>query len=339
MQDGSTAAAWTIEAWAATQYHYREVSGYGPDPWIIGFHQDSRATMRERWVVLGLLYGSGLGLLILLLAVWRIGVIASRPGAAIAVSAGHLEALQLDKVADRNILDSRIAEVRQTAHALERAARALQRVQTYIPRALVSRMITLGDDRSRVADMEVTILFADLAGYTAFAEGRSATEVGTYLNRLFACMGPIIEAQGGTIDKYTGDGLMAVWGAPTPDPDHARKATQAAIAISAAMTELIRQTKAADTDTCRLRIGLHSGRVLAGDLGFEGRTDFTVVGRTVNTAQRTQVAMKTWMRADEMVIIGLTEATRSLSGIDPAQLEAAGQTATGEPVYKLASPA
>jgi adenylate cyclase len=327
--------SWIGEGYLARQYHYREITGYGPDPWVIGFHQDSRATMRERWVVQGLLYGSLAALLVLLLAVWRIGVIAARPAAMIAESARNLEELKLDRVDNPDITGSRIDEVRQTAHALSRAALALRRVQTYIPRALVSRLVTMGDDAVQAMDAEVTILFADLAGYTRYSEGRSAQQVASYLNRMFACMGPIIEGAGGTIDKYTGDGLLAVWGAPTADPDHAGRAWATALAIQAAMDDVIREGLAQDARACRLRIGVHSGRVVAGDLGFAGRTDFTVVGRTVNTAQRTQAAMKDFMGEHEAVVIGVTGAT--LARIDTAghHLEPVAAAPDGERIYKL----
>lgn len=328
--------SWVGENFGAYQYHYREISGYGPYPWIVGFHQNTLATFRERWVVQALFYGSAFVLLIVIIVAWSMGRMASRPAEAIADAARELEQLNFDAVHRPALESSAITEVRDTAHALGRAALALKRFQTYVPRALVSQMMTLGDDRPMAVDREVTILFLDLAGYTAFANGRSAEQVGRFLNDIFARVGPIIEGGSGTIDKYTGDGLLAVWGAPTADPDHARRAWGAALAIRKALAPVLDERLAADPRSCRMRIGLHSGRVLAGDLGFEGRMDYTVVGRTVNLAQRTQAALKTAMATDS-VVIGLSETTRAMLGLDPATLMRLDEMPGGEPLYRVLS--
>ncbi len=153
-----------------------------------------------------------------------------------------------------------------------------------------------------------------------------------YLNGVFARVGPLIERSGGTIDKYTGDGLLAVWGAPTPAADHARRAFEAAIGISEAMTPELAAALRRDPRACRIRIGLHSGRVMAGDLGFDGRTDFTVVGRTVNTAQRAQAALKQGM-GEALVAIGVTETTLALIGEAPCRFTRLSVAAGGETLY------
>lgn len=323
---------WAGEGYLATQYHYREITGYGPEPWIIGFHQDSRATMRERWVVQGLFWGSLVALVLILLAAWRIGSQVARPAAAIAEAARKLERLDFDGVRDLTLVSSRVTEVRDTSHALGRAALALKRVQTYVPRVLIARALQMGDDRPAATSSDVTILFADLAGYTSWSEGRSAAEVAAYLNGIFAEIGPIIEAYGGTIDKYTGDGLLAVWGAPTADLRHAANAWTATRAIAERMRVICAAHVAENPRACRLRLGLHSGAVIAGDLGFPGRTDYTVVGRTVNMAQRTQAALKGHM-GNALVAIALTETTRRAIGLDSSGLISIGETG-GEAIYR-----
>lgn len=325
---------WVGEGYTAFQYHYREITGYGPQPWIVGFHQNSLATFRERWIVQALFYGSGLVLVIVMLVAWWMGRIASKPAADIADAARELERLDFDAVRRPNLEASPITELRDTAHALGRAALTLKRFQTYVPRVLIQQLMTLGDDRSSAANRDVTILFMDLAGYTAFSNGRSAEEVAHYLNDIFARIGPIIEAGGGTIDKYTGDGLLAVWGAPTPDPEHATRAWAAACAIHALMVPVMEQMLKQDVRACRMRIGLHSGRVLAGDLGFKGRMDYTVVGRTVNLAQRTQAALKAVM-GDDLVVLGVSETSRKLIGLPLSGLLQLSETPGGETLYRV----
>jgi adenylate cyclase len=327
---------WIGDSYTAFQYHYREVTGYGPFPWIVGYHQNSLATFRERWVVQALLYGSGLVLFLVMLVAWQMGRLASRPAEDIADAARELERLNFDKVQRPALERSQISEVRDTAHALGRAAHALKRFQTYVPRVLIQQLMTLGEDRATAVDREVTVLFLDLAGYTAFANGRLASDVARYLNDIFARVGPIIEAGGGTIDKYTGDGLLAVWGAPTADPAHAARAWAAACDIKRVMEPVMQAMLGADPRSCRMRIGLHSGRVLAGDLGFEGRMDYTVVGRTVNLAQRTQAALKEVMGKD-VVVLGISETTRRQASISLDGLEALADMPGGERLYRVGS--
>lgn len=325
---------WVGGGFTAYQYYYREISGYGPYPWIVGFHQNSLATFRERWIVQALFYGSGLVLLIVMGLAWYMGRMAARPAEAIAEAARHLEDLRFDQVRNPGLEASRISEVRHTAHALGRAAHVLGRFQTYVPRVLIQQLMTMGSDRAVAVDREVTVLFMDLAGYTAFADGRSAEEVAGYLNGIFARIGPMIEAGGGTIDKYTGDGLLAVWGAPTPDAAHAARAWQVACQIRDDMTLVLDDMLKADPRSCRMRIGLHSGRVLAGDLGFSGRMDYTVVGRTVNLAQRTQAALKSDM-GGATIALGLSETTRKLLGIEAGDLVRLGDMPGGETLYRV----
>ena len=326
--------SWVGTGYSAFQYHYRAITGYGPEPWIVGFHQSSLATFRERWVVQALFYGSGLVLLIVMVVAWYMGRRAARPAEEIAAAARELEELDFDNVRRPSLENSPITEVRDTAHALGRAALALRRFQSYVPRVLIQQLVTLGEHRGGAVDREVTILFMDLAGYTVYSDGRSAEKVSHYLNTIFAEIGPIIETGGGTIDKYTGDGLLAVWGAPTPDPDHARRAWAAALAIRDLETHRIAEMLAVDPKACRMRLGLHSGRVLAGDLGFEGRMDYTVVGRTVNLAQRTQAAVKQAMR-DDLVVIGITETSRRLIGLPVDGLELLVEHPAGERIYRV----
>src|SRR4029450_12066445 len=102
----------------------------------------------------------------------------------------------------------------------------------YLPRALVARLIAQQGALPAAEDRAITILFCDLEGYTPYPPGRPATETATYLNDLMARVGPAIEATGGTIDKYMGDGLMAFWGAPEPNAQHARAACLGALSIA-----------------------------------------------------------------------------------------------------------
>jgi adenylate cyclase len=300
---------WLGEGYQAQVYSYRSITGYGMEPWLIGIHRSSLATLRERFVIQGLFYGSGLMLLLVVTLAYLLSRRAVRPAGEIADAARALERLDFDSVTRPSIAVSRVSEVRDIGQALTRAGAALKRFQTYVPRALVGQLMAMDETASSATDREVTIMFMDLANYTSFADGRSAREVASYLNGIFAEMGPLIEATGGTIDKYTGDGLMAVWGAPVTDPDHVQAAWGAALSILERLTPLIASRLRQDSASCRVRLGIHTGRVLAGNLGFEGRIDYTIVGRTVNIAQRCQAALKGYA-GDAPVALAITEAVR-----------------------------
>jgi adenylate cyclase len=326
--------SWLGEGYQAQVYSYRSITGYGMEPWLIGFHRSSFATFRERLVIQGLFYGSGLMLLLSVGLAYLLSHRAVRPAGEIADAARALERLDFDAVTRPSIAESRVAEVRDISQALTRAGTALKRFQTYVPRALVGQLMAMDETASSATDREVTVMFMDLANYTNFADGRSAREVASYLNGIFAEMGPLIEATGGTIDKYTGDGLMAVWGAPVTDPDHVRAAWGAAISILERLTPLIAARLRQDSTSCRVRLGLHTGRVLAGNLGFEGRIDYTIVGRTVNIAQRCQAALK-GHTSDAPVALAITEAVRKALGLPLGELIRLPEIRGGEAAYRV----
>jgi adenylate cyclase len=326
--------SWLGDGYQAKAYSYRSITGYGTEPWLIGFHRSTLATFRERWVIEALFWGSGLMLLLSVGLAYMLSRRAVRPAGEIANAARALERLDFESVTKPLLATSRVAEVRDISQALSRAAAALKRFQTYVPRALVGQLMAMDDKASSATDREVTVLFMDLANYTGFSDGRSAREVASYLNDIFAETGPLIEATGGTIDKYTGDGLMAVWGAPVTDPDHVRAAWGAAISILERLTPLTAARLKNDITSCRIRIGLHTGRVLAGSLGFEGRIDYTVVGRTVNIAQRCQAALKGRM-GDAPVALAITEAVRKVLGLPLCELIPLPELRGKEPAYRV----
>lgn len=150
----------------------------------------------------------------------------------------------------------------------------------------VAEAILADPDRQELGGelVDVTILFADLGGYTTFAGDRSPHEVVELLNTLFAVAVPPIVAAGGTPVQLPGDAVMAIFGAPRPEPDHAFRAATAALAIR----ERGLQVALEHEDWPRFRIGLNSGEALVGNIGSDEFRNFTAIGDTVNMAQRFQ---------------------------------------------------
>ena len=131
---------------------------------------------------------------------------------------------------------------------------------------------------------ELTILFADVGGYTTYAGSRAPTEVVELLNTLFSAAVPPIVAEGGTPVHLPGDAVMAIFGAPRPQPDHAQRAARAALAVQRAVEQLARE----HPSWPRFRIGLNSGDALVGNIGSDEFRQFTAIGDTTNMAQRFQ---------------------------------------------------
>jgi adenylate cyclase len=149
-------------------------------------------------------------------------------------------------------------------------------------------------------EVEVTVMFTDIRDFTGFAERSDARQVVATLNRLFALIVPIIHAHGGHVDKFVGDGLLAVFGAPRRQPDHAGEALRAAIEISSSVANEF-------GEELSMGIGLNSGMVIAGNVGGGGRLEFSVIGDPVNVAARVEAATRT--TGDPILI---SESTRSL---------------------------
>lgn len=148
--------------------------------------------------------------------------------------------------------------------------------------------------------VEVTIMFLDVRGFTRIAAGCSPEAALEQLNRLFERAVEVVHAHSGRVDKFVGDGLMAVFGAPRRQPRHADAAVQAA-------SEIARVVE--DEDLLAVGIGLNSGEVVAGNVGGSGRLEFTVIGDAVNLAARVQAATR---KTGDVTL--LTERTRELLG-------------------------
>jgi adenylate cyclase len=168
-------------------------------------------------------------------------------------------------------------------------------------------------------EVEVTIMFIDVRDFTGFAERTSARDVVATLNRLFERIVPIIHAHGGRVDKFVGDGLLAVFGAPRRQSDHADRAIGAAIEIDDRMHSV-------SPVELEVGIGLNSGVVIAGNVGAVGRLEFTVIGDAVNVASRVEAATRD--TGDSVLV---TERTRDLlTDRQAALIERVGVTLKGK---------
>lgn len=279
----------------------RNVEAFAPAELIVGYHEAGRESAWARWIVRGILIAGGILMILTGLAAIYLGRRLAQPILALAGAASAVERLDLDKVPA--LPKSRVREISRANHAFERMARGLRLSATYLPRALVARLTAQQGSLPANEDRAVTILFSDLEGYTAYSRDRPAAEAAAYLNELLSRIGPAIEATGGTIDKYIGDGLMAFWGAPDSIPDHARIACQGALAVAREVETFNIERRARGLHACRMRIGLHTGTVLVGNIGFAGRIDYTAIGEAVNVASRLEQFGRRAPREGEVTIV------------------------------------
>ncbi|MFN2589760.1 MAG: adenylate/guanylate cyclase domain-containing protein [Actinomycetota bacterium] len=157
-------------------------------------------------------------------------------------------------------------------------------------------------------EVEVTLMFLDIRNFTGTSEDLSAADTVAFLNEFFELVVPIIAEHGGHANKFLGDGLLAVFGAPEPHPDHADRAVTAARAIA-------RRVREAYGDRLRIGIGVNSGRVIAGTLGGGGRLEFGLIGDAVNVAARVEQLTKE--TGDTILITEWTRAFLSHNAYEP----------------------
>jgi adenylate cyclase len=154
----------------------------------------------------------------------------------------------------------------------------------------------------------VTVLFVDIRGFTSFADRSTAREGVDYLNEFFELVVPIVALHGGNVNKLLGDGLLAVFGAPRPLPDHADRALAGA-------QNILGSVESHFGERCRIGIGVNSGLVLVGTIGGGDLTELAVIGDPVNVAARVQDATR---ELGEPLLV--TEATRCLLESEAAEL-------------------
>jgi class 3 adenylate cyclase len=199
----------------------------------------------------------------------------------------------------------------QMMHGLSERQALHEAFASYVDPQVAQRVLDEGT-HIEGEETEVTIAFVDIRDFTTFAERSSARESVAYVNEFLELVVPIVTRHGGHANKFIGDGLLAVFGAPVRLPDHADRALAAASEMAERVSEHF-------GERLRIGIGISSGPVLAGTVGGGGKLDFTVIGDAVNVASRVEEATRA---TGDMVL--LTEATKALSSDTRLRLEARG---------------
>ncbi|BAU42736.1 adenylate/guanylate cyclase domain-containing protein [Leptolyngbya sp. O-77] len=163
----------------------------------------------------------------------------------------------------------------------------------YMTPRVAERVMALGDDALMVGERkDVTILFSDIRGYTSLTEKMEAADVVTLLNDYFETMVEAVFTFEGTLDKFIGDALMAVFGAPLPLPNHPWMAVQSALDMRRRLKEFNEHRRLANQPIIRIGIGISSGEVVSGNIGSQKRMDYTVIGDGVDISARLEGVTK-----------------------------------------------
>ena len=193
---------------------------------------------------------------------------------------------------------------------------------SYVDPALATRLLAQGDDIFTGERVVVTVLFVDIRDFTPFAEANTAEDTVSHLNALFEIVVPAVLDAGGHVNKYLGDGALAVFGAPNPLADHADAAVAASLEISRRVSEHFK-------GAIRIGIGINTGQVIAGTIGGAGKLEFTLIGDTVNVAARIEQLTKTTgdtILLTQHTVDALAQAPADL--IDRGAHEVKGKSAT-----------
>jgi adenylate cyclase len=179
----------------------------------------------------------------------------------------------------------------------DKKAREMRNIfSSYVSKKVVDELVLrpeaakIGGDKK-----DISLLFSDVKGYTSYSEKRSPEEVVKTLNEYLGAMSSVIIDMDGTLDKFLGDGIMAYWGAPLAQDNHHEQALRCALAQIKRLNELIEKWEAEGTEPFSIRIGLNSGKVIAGNIGAVGKKmEYTVIGDNVNLASRLESSAKAY---------------------------------------------
>jgi class 3 adenylate cyclase len=246
----------------------------------------------------------------------------------LAVAEGDLTArarpITSDELADLsvrfNVMTAEVAKHGQIKAAFGRY------VSSAVRDGILSGEIQLGGERR-----EITIAFTDIRDFTAWCERTSPEEVIQTLNAYYENLVQVLREHRGTITRYTGDGVLALFGAPLDDPDHARHAVEAALKASALLEKFNEIRRIAGAFELRTGFGIHTGVALVGSIGYEARAEYTPIGDPANVASRIEglnrklgtsilISRATYERVADRVTIGKTTATLVKGRIEPVQV-------------------
>lgn len=205
----------------------------------------------------------------------------------IRILAGETSRIKNFELDEKLELVSYIKEIQMMRDAIAAMKMGLQAFRKYVPAQLVRQLIETGEEvRLGGSKRELTVFFSDIVGFTSIAERTTAEELMIHLSEYFDELSRIVCDQKGTVDKYIGDSIMAFWGAPVHDENHAFNACNASLLCQRKLTELNHKWKMEGRSLFITRMGISTGETVFGNVGSSERINYTVMGDNVNLASR-----------------------------------------------------
>lgn len=176
----------------------------------------------------------------------------------------------------------------QLAEKIEQERKIRSKMERYHSPAVIDEIVkgVIAADETDIRLADLSILFADISGFTSVSETKAPEEVAEFLSNFFSAAVDSIFAYGGTLDKFIGDAVMAFFGAPIPQEDHADRAILAGMMMQERVAEWNAERERAGLPVVKIRVGINSGPAVVGNVGTEKRVDYTVLGSSVNIASR-----------------------------------------------------
>jgi len=176
----------------------------------------------------------------------------------------------------------------QLAEKIEQERKIRGKLERYHSPAVIDEIVkgVISTDETEIRSADVSILFADISGFTSISETKPPEEVAEFLSHFFSCAVEAIFAFGGTLDKFIGDAVMAFFGAPIPQEDHAYRAVNAGLLMRSLVAKWNDERSTQGLAPVLIRVGINSGPAVVGNVGTEKRVDYTVLGTSVNIASR-----------------------------------------------------
>ena len=317
---------------------YKDIPRLLKQPITIGVYLQSSVVASVFEALKQTFYGAAIVIAIAIALALVLGRRIGQPMRQLADATRHLAALDFSGAPV--LARSRFREIDVAAGAYNRMRAGLGWFSTYVPQSLVPHLMRPSSSEILASrEVDVTVLFTDIVGFSGIAQRLSPRRLAAFLNRHFTLLGSHIAAEGGSIDKYIGDSIMAFWGAPEAQEDHAVRAVHAAQRIAARLTADNARRAKKGLAPVRIRIGIHSGRAIAGNIGAPGRINYTLVGDAVNIAQRLEQFGKQVDDRSRSVIVSISADAAKLLPADialtPLGAEVLPGRSTPTEIYRL----
>ena len=305
-------------------YLYRDIERYGPAPWTIGVYLNTSLRSGEQRANILRSLAAGLAVLLLgIIASIIVGRQVSKPIKEIVNAANTVDTGTLDAV--EPLGGSHIRELDDAGRAFNNMVNGLRERQVirdtlgrFVPEKVASSLLA-GGGAIPVQQTEATILFCDIESFTQLTETLGPVKIVDVLNSYFSAMVEILEQKGGVVTQFQGDAILATFNVPIADANHARNAIHAALKMLITV-----DANVYEGEKLNIRIGINTGRVVAGAIGAKGRLNYTVHGDAVNLAARLEALNKEY--GTRLMI-----SESSAASIDDVELSRIGEaTARGQ---------